>query len=84
VSIFVERGTPLYARHDAAASSARFCAVDRFPTTCRRRKFRMAALIIQQIGSRDLMSAGRTEAADLPTSGKRRDRPKADIPEPFK
>jgi hypothetical protein len=34
------------------------------------RRYRMAAAIIQQIG---FMSAARGEAADLPTSGKRRD-----------
>jgi hypothetical protein len=33
----------------------------------------MAAVIIQQIGPWDLMSAARGEAADLPTSGKRSD-----------
>jgi hypothetical protein len=33
----------------------------------------MAAVIIQQIGSRDFISAARSEAADLLTAGKRRD-----------
>jgi hypothetical protein len=55
-----------------AAQSARFCAVDRFSHDLPASQVSIAAVIIQQIGSRDLMSAGRTEAAD-PTSGKRRD-----------
>jgi transposase IS66-like protein len=33
--------------HDGAAYGARFCAVVRFTTTCRRRTYRMAAVIIQ-------------------------------------
>jgi hypothetical protein len=35
--------------------------------------YRMAAVIIQQIGSRDSMSVARGEAADLPTPRKRRE-----------